>query len=682
MRCILVVLLCLSAGLAAGEALTPLTAGRTTQTDAQGFNWDIEPRSGAVNDGSNDCFDTALGLQLNGQPCNIQQPMQTKDGELVLAGSDDDGDGVTVTRRIRLEAQLGVVRYLEVLTNASPQPRTVTLLLQSCLGGNAQAVLTTSGAAFAGGALGPKDAGVYASQAPNSSRPAVLFITGMAKAAVQPQVSCGDRRQFSIQYQVTIPAGQRVAVLHLVGQRRGQNDVAKETAALLKAIPKMGLPAELRRLVVNMRLQAETEVMVGGLPALDAWCAAHDLVRSGEDQLLTGRGDGQQARGAVRGTGVAITLPSGRQSIPLAEIAGVVGAAGPGAAGRIFLRTGEVLLGDLSANDLALVAGGGSIPVDPATTPGLILRGDRRDGQDVGAGLVALPDGDQLALATAPAPATLIGAIGAVAVDFASVARIVRLRGERLGWEVAWADGSRLSGFLDGKALALATRRRGTLTLPVHELEGFLHPARGVPEDLERVDHAELSGGDRLVGALAGPSLVLQGRAGAVTVESARVQALTRDGEGGFVIELVGGGQVVGQGQGAGLVVVRPGGSLTVPWQLLERWVKAVTVEAAPPPVAPADPRLALPVTLPVTEAPLAQAAAQVATQLKLRLTLGAGIDPHTLPLRTVPLGQGPAAAILDALLLDTGYGYRLEGDRLLIERVAAEPVPAPEGKP
>lgn len=666
---LLAVLLVMSAGLAAGEVLTPVAGGRQTNVnDSQGFRWDFDVRNGWVNDGSNDCFDTGLRLNINGQQFQCQQPMQTKDGELVLQGQQS-GDGVTVTRRIRIEPQLAVVRFLEIVANTSNQPRNVTLLVHSCLGNNAQAVTTTSGGPV-GSTLGPKDVGLFALQTPqNGSRPSVLFILGTAKSAAPPQISAGDGRQFGITYQLTVPPGKRLAIVHLVAQRNAVPDVAKEAAALLKALPKMAMPAELMRLVANLRVAAEPEVAVGTLPALDRWCEARGLARGGEDLLLTGDGDGQQARGAMRGAGVSVLGSAAKQFVALAEIAGVVGAGAPGAPGRLFLRNGEVLCGALSATDLALVAGGGSIAVDPSTTPGLVLRGDRSDGQDVGAGLAMLPDGDQLVLTAAPAPIALIGVCGAVPLDFATLASLIRLRGERQGWEATWVDGSHLVGFLDGKDLALATRRRGAITLPVHELDGFVHPQRRAPAELEPFDHAELRNGDRLVGALAKTALNVQGRAGPAAVEPARIRSIARGDGDSLVIELAGGGQLVGLPQGPGLAVERPGGAVIVPWPALERWAQAAQEDAPPPAAAPTDPRLATTIRLaPGTS--LTAHFASIASQLKVRLDYRC--DKEFQEITQPDDAEQTAGAALDALLRDTGLGYRLQGDLLVIQPIEA----------
>lgn len=661
--------LLLAAALGAGEVLTPVGGGRQANlNDALGNRWDFDYRSGSVNDGSNDCFDTGLRLHVNGQQFQCPQPMQTKDGELVLSAPDQDGDGVSVTRRIRVEPQLGAVRYLEIVHNASTQARTVTLLVHSCLGSSAQGIVTSTGAAFTGGTLGAKDVGIVATHQPGS-RPTVVMILGAPRTTAAAQVAASDNRQIGVTWQLTVPPGKRLAILHVVAQRQNAIDPVKESALLFKAVPKMGMTAELQRLVVNLRLAAAEAVAAGGLPALDRWCEVRGVARTGEDQLVTGADAGQVARGAVRGSAIAVAGTAGKASVPLAEVAAVVGGAGAGEPGRLYLRTGEVLVGQLSAGDLALVAGGGSLAVDPATTPGLLLHGEKNDGREVGAGLVELPDGDVLALAAAPPPTALVGACGVVPVDLALVTQVARLRGDRLGWEVRWTDGSRLTGFLDGKVLALATRRRGAVGLPVHELEGFVHTQRQPPEELDKFDHAELRNGDRLVGALAGGQLVLLGRAGPATVEAAKVVQFTRSGDEAFAAELAGGGQVVGLPQGAGLAVARPGGAVTVPWHALERWAQAKPEEAPPPPEPPADPRLATKVTVAAAGRPAAEVAQRVAAALKVQLAFD-GVAPADLPAVTVELRDAAAADVLAAILRDTGLGYRLQGDRLLIQPV------------
>ena len=219
--------------------------------------------------------------------------------------------------------------------------------------------------------------------------------------------------------------------------------------------------------------------------------------------------------------------------------------------------------------------------------------------------------------------------------------------------------------------MALATRRRGALNLPVHELDGFVHPLRNAPVELDRFDHAELRNGDRVVGPLGKAEVAVLGRAGPAAVEPARVRSLGRGEGDAVIIELVGGGQVVGLPQGPGLVVVRPSGTLTVPWAMLERWVQAER-EEAPPVATEADPRLATVIRFPNGgDNTTQQRAGVVAAQLKVQLELR--FDQGSFPQAAVPEGpEMTAAAALDAMLLDTGLGYRLVGDRLIIQPVEA----------
>ena len=53
------------------------------RSDARGFRWDINSR-GQVNDGSNDAFDGAANLQVNGQTFNCPSPQTTPDGKVTV----------------------------------------------------------------------------------------------------------------------------------------------------------------------------------------------------------------------------------------------------------------------------------------------------------------------------------------------------------------------------------------------------------------------------------------------------------------------------------------------------------------------------------------------------------------------------------------------------------------------
>ena len=84
---------------AADEALVP--ARFNPLTDSRGNRWDINP-SGAISDGTNDCFDNGLALRVNGGDVPFSRPMMTNGGaEYVLTGRSGS---LTITRRIRLDA--------------------------------------------------------------------------------------------------------------------------------------------------------------------------------------------------------------------------------------------------------------------------------------------------------------------------------------------------------------------------------------------------------------------------------------------------------------------------------------------------------------------------------------------------------------------------------------------------
>ena len=55
------------APLACAEQLVATNQGQLESSDAQGFRWDRNAQTGAIGDGTNDCFDTGLWLTVNGQ---------------------------------------------------------------------------------------------------------------------------------------------------------------------------------------------------------------------------------------------------------------------------------------------------------------------------------------------------------------------------------------------------------------------------------------------------------------------------------------------------------------------------------------------------------------------------------------------------------------------------------------
>ncbi|GAH50604.1 unnamed protein product, partial [marine sediment metagenome] len=292
-------------------------ANFSQKTDSMGFRWDVN-QSGAVNDGSNDCFDGGLVLSVGGNQFGAQNRMMTFDGrEYVLSGTTA---GVKVTRRILVDLKRAVARYIEAFENTGNATAQLTVVIRSQLGGSCAQVLTSAGAVFQG-KLGAKDVGILTVSSGN--RPCVMFLVAGPRSKVRPVVAVKGGRTFIFTYFITVKPGKTVSLVHLVAQRKG---IGAATAAELfkgffrgRRLLTPEIPRHLRRTVANFRMGpgGERGEPCGGLKVVLDLAEQMDVERGTSDVLVIGE------EGRLKGTatcgGLAVETAYGRATLDFKE---------------------------------------------------------------------------------------------------------------------------------------------------------------------------------------------------------------------------------------------------------------------------------------------------------------------------------------------------------------------------
>jgi hypothetical protein len=512
------------------EALVP--ARFQQSLDARGMRWDLTP-DGTINDGSNDCFDTAEMLQLNRSRVGFSQPMMTADGaEFVFAGRNRE---FVVSRRVRLDAALGVMRYLESVTNTGRSPATVQLTLISTLGGSAQQVVDENQVPIL--TLGPKQGALAAMQ--NGSRPGVVFLLTDGKAKVRPSVTIQDNRRFEVTYDLTIPAGATVSVVHYVAQRPGATK--RDIVDLQNALTKRGRLADstidrktLETLVNFPGGAAEPDAPASILAPLDELAVAAETERGASDTLCIDAST--KLAGTVTGNSFDLDTSFGRTRIEFKELAGVAGGDGVQRMPRIFLRSGDILTGTVTGADYHMLARNGlKLPLDFAAIHLLILR---KAAADATAGakplwLVGTYRGERLVIAADDAsPLEVATPWGAASVPFRDVAALTYLRDPFPAHRLVTADGSRLLVMPHGGELKIPGTRFGVVKLMPQMVRTIerVEPAGTVTKPDEEDDsddvttpQSDLTGDNRLVGALETRELHLASDAGLTPVATSAI---------------------------------------------------------------------------------------------------------------------------------------------------------------
>ncbi|MDJ0520789.1 MAG: hypothetical protein QNJ90_01805 [Planctomycetota bacterium] len=531
----------------AKEKLKPLATNQMNRGDQLGFNWDPNTQ-GVIRDGTNDCFDGAMNMKVNGGDFRASgPPMQTKDGgEYVLRGAVGD---IAITRRIRLDLVKGAARYVEVLQNKSKRAVTVTLEMRSMLGSSCQQVMTDQGRGVLNGPLEKKESGLIAVHG-GGSRPSVLFQLRTPRSKVVPQIQVKSNRTFTFTWVVKIAAGKSAAVLHSVAQRRwGGPPMGKQLKAefepFLERKWAAGLPGAVRSALVNhVGSAGGTASLSANRPADQAIrevAAAYEVERGDDSVVLIERD--KPLKGEVLGETLQVATRLGEASVPFDEVAVLLGGANRGRSMRLYLRDGEVLAGAVRAEQLQFVTQAGlEIPLDPAGIDALFLPKDAADGKlkPGSAAFLTQLDGTRLALAKAEGgQLDAVTPWGDLDLPLEEAVRIDFMREPVPGLWILTRNGSRVPVAIQGGSLKVESLRFGPVEVEPGSIAAWQRNGVDVPlaknEDGETTGplatHTRLAGECFLVGALADEQLHADTLAGSTAIRIDQILKIERDDE-------------------------------------------------------------------------------------------------------------------------------------------------------
>lgn len=530
----------------ADEALIP--ARFNPLTDNRGNRWDINP-SGAISDGTNDCFDNGLTLRVNGGEISFSRPMMTADGmEYVFSGRRGN---LSVIRRIRLDAGNGALRYLEIFENTGTSPVRLPVTVHTDLGGNAMQITDTKDKLFFGNLQ--KDEGAFIAMQSGGGRPGVVFLVADPKAKVKPTIQIRDNRTFEVNYTLEVPSKSSTAIVHYVAQRL--NASAQDGKALLGAYYKGGrltdrqIPKAYAQILSNFSVSSSNADEDSGpvrlLAQFDEMVEASGLNRDKSDGVIIDAGS--KLAGTVTGTDFEISTAFGKAQIPFSDVAGIVGGAGVQKPIRVFLRNGEVLSGQINGAKLTMATDTGlSFAVDLAQIDLLTMRRSDQESTRAGetASLIATHQGDRLAVADG-AGVTLGAATpwGMVNIPISEVESLVCEREPFPAHRLTTADGSKLLVMLRGEEWMLNTSRFGAVKIvpqSVREIRraGAKPKATDDSEESPQAgSYCTLVGQNRLTGIIDLPELHLASDTSLTALDPKQIVLL--EGEEGSVKDVV-----------------------------------------------------------------------------------------------------------------------------------------------
>jgi len=524
-------------------------------TDGLGYRWDFN-QHGYIQSGTNGCVSSAGTLYVSGNQFCSRRPMMTADGsEFVLS---QNMSGIDVTRRIRVDRKRGAARFLDVFRNPTGQARHVSIKYKMRVGSNWQQAVTNTGSPFAG-VLGKKDFGVLAISS-SSSRPSALFLIASPRSKIKPSMQVSGNRYIYLNYSLPVKAKGAASLVHLIAQRRNVN--AAHAPKLFSAFHKTRLikpeiPRNLRRTVLNFH--------VGHGLGMDyepgqEFQAVLDLAdelgveRSKVDTLVVD--EEAHISGQVVCRALKVETFFGETSLPLREVALLVGGASSGRPTRVYLRNGEVLGGTVQAPGMKMnTESGTALALNPAQINALVMRADKSDGKAPANAAAFLQNhhGDRLALAAGQSLVFDAGtAWGALPLRLDQLAQISYAREPFPCHRLLLKNKSQISAIITNEELVAKTLRFQDVKLTPQNLSRLTSVVQrkdgqkddeGDEEEVQE-PYCELAGDNIIVGQLDLPVVHIAYRIGKTPVKKETIRSLERSDESDsapiFEVELTG----------------------------------------------------------------------------------------------------------------------------------------------
>lgn len=517
-----------------------------TLTDGLGYTWDIQ-YDGSIGDGVNDAFDGAMTLQVNGSMASFNGYGNILEGGREIALPPTSVSGLMLARRVLVASDDGYARFVEILYNPGSAALSATLTHTIALGSDDGTVVvtTTDGDTM----VSAEDRGWVTDDAtPTGDDPSVAVIFGDPGAQTTGQATLmGGSDTPTIRHTVEVAPGDTVAVALFVAMRTNRD----EGVQVLESLDTGAALADLPYAIANFS---------GG--GRGPMFRVSGLLRGGERDIVELR-DSNRLEGTLGDKKWTVETPYGAHEIKLKDIAGVI-AGGPGRVGdTVVLLSGEVFVGNLTAENVSLRLPGGkevAIPLETIDRIGMHQRSEAEESYQSTADRAVLRHGDRLEGKILGDAFQLATAMGTISVPRAKVASL-DLRADNGVHRIVLADGSILSGILLDETVTFRHRSGAELTLDQRQLVSMEVPGLLLEPAVDPGSPVlVLSNGDRWFARPTAGSLPVETSFGELALKLDEIAAIRFDEPiaGAVSVKLRDGGSFVGK-LGADALTLRLG---------------------------------------------------------------------------------------------------------------------------
>jgi hypothetical protein len=530
--------------------------------DQTGNQWRVYYNGYLQQSGNMPIYSQGATLTINGNQPPMQNRMaklDDKTGELILDGLTFGS--LTVTRRISFEKDANVVRYIDVVKNATGQDQALNFMISTNLN---YGVNTTQ--------LVPdpkkKDQQVaWVAQTGGNAAAMEMFAGKGAKVAMGIVHQPGNN-VVTANLQQQLKAGQEIAIMHLHGTMPTQAQAADYVTKLKEADLLKRVPPNIRKILVNFA--------AGGNFVGDV-----EVLRGDISDVVELRG-GDQLRGTVQADSYELNTFYGPVTLPVDKVVAVMNVGNFRPRQLVVTADGQIFGGQLKQDSLSLQLASGQVtkvPLSQVVRMGYRKRAGEPEEWALDKPMVMMRTGERVGVKLPTTPFEVATRYGKLSLKPEQLAAIVLQSDDAGLHQFVLADGSKFGGLLAADALEMTLEAGGgpdqVVKFPVSGISRVQFSAKpGEADDASPM--IKLANDDLLVGTVGG-ELKVDTAFDTLTLTAAEVRELRRTAGPGADVQAVlfDGTTVSGQLQALDLAVKTVGGlSVNVPIALLEEYLQ------------------------------------------------------------------------------------------------------------
>jgi hypothetical protein len=500
-----------SAGAQARNAAAPRIVNLPYNiADSSGNRWMIY-QQGMLRQQGNALYSQGALLTINGSgiaASGNQARIDEKSGELLI---DNLQTGtIQISRRIFVNAQHAYVRYIDVFRSTQPQDVTVTVQTNSNFNYSMQGTQQIEDPRNKQRPIG------HVAMLEAGRAVFELYAAPGSKLGVQLSAQ-PNNNIMQASYQVTIPAGKQVAILHLHGVSTSLEAATQLVGALRTQELLADVPADIRKMLLNVTPQKS----IGD----------RELLRGDLFDVVELRG-GDQMKGTLAEQSYKLQTSYGVLELPADRVIGLINVGQFRPRQLIVTVDGEVFGGSMEKQSIGLNLSSGQttqIPLAQVSRAGYRKRSSEPEEWTFDKPMVSLRSGERM-LVEAPAGAIeVMTRYGLLKLEPSMIARIDFQSEDHGVHEIYLSDGSSFSGLVTAPQFVfqlVGTSARQQVTFPMSLLSRiqFSRAAEDGPADGAPV--MRLSDDDELVGMFSG-SILLDTGFDAIEIKGAELRSLT-----------------------------------------------------------------------------------------------------------------------------------------------------------